>query len=121
MANKKDVAAVASDSINTLKNMLKKYPDDAELKSELARLEKKQDEAIGTMKSIGPCFSCKKSELVNPKDYEYRHSRWFMCPHKDLFCYDCIRKEVKTVLGKRKEEREAKKKEKAEAKKGGKK
>lgn len=121
MANKNEVAAFASDTLSSLKAMLVRYPDDAALKEDIARLEKKQGEAMGTMKVIGPCFSCKESETVAPKEYDYRFARWFMCPHKDMFCYDCIRKDVKVVLAKRKTDKEAKKKEEKKDDKKGKK
>jgi hypothetical protein len=48
--------------------------------------------------------------MVDEKNYEYENARWFICPHKDAFCPDCLKSSHEAAKQKRRDEKEAKKK-----------
>jgi len=106
---KKEAMALLSGNLQLLKKMAEKSGD-KELLKNVEDQDKKLTEALGETKVIGPCYACKETETVSIKDYEYKLARWFMCPHKDLFCPDCLKKNFSEARKTRKAEKESKKK-----------
>lgn len=111
MGKKADVASVAVGLLAITKKLAEKSGD-KEIIALLGESEKELNEAMGERKSIGPCFACKKSKMVKAKDYDYEVAKWFLCPHKDIFCPTCLQSGRKAAQEKRKKEREAAKKSK---------
>lgn len=106
---KKDMAAMLSGNLAMMKEFAKSNP---KLLAMIDEQEKKLKDAMGEDKVVGPCAGCKESKTVQSKNYDYEYARWFMCPHKDLFCPDCLKANHEVAKKKRKEEKEIKSKKK---------
>lgn len=110
MANKKDLAAFASGTLATLELLAKKL-NDPSINAEVEKLKKQKDEVLSEHKSIGPCFGCKEVQTVKAKEYDFKKAQWFICPHNDMFCPDCLKKGREEAKKAREAAREARKKE----------
>lgn len=106
-AGKKELGAMLNGTLDILTKLLEKTGD----KALLAEVEKQRavaKEAMGSQKSIGPCFGCKQIKMVDEKNHEYESARWFTCPHKDMFCPTCLKSSHEAAKEKRKEEKSKK-------------
>lgn len=115
MPKKSEFESVAVRQSEILKDILAKLPDGDEknrIKAQIEESEKKLSESLGERVAIGPCFACKNVSRVKKEKEEEEKSEWFMCPHKEWFCPDCIRSNRRAFLKKRKEEKEKKEKKK---------
>lgn len=106
---KKEMAGLLANNLKLMKKFAEKFKD-SDLLKEVEEQEKVAKEAMGAEKAIGPCFGCKQVKVVAEKNYEYEYAKWFVCPHKDHFCPDCLKKELVAAKDKRKAAKEAAKK-----------
>ena len=108
-AGKKELAGALTGLLDITRKLAEKAGDKSIL-GELDKLSAVAKEASGNQKAIGPCKACATIKMVDEKNHEYESSKWFLCPHKDLFCPTCLKANFEVAKKKRKE-----------AKKGGKK
>jgi len=108
-AGKKELAGMMQGLLDITRKLAEKTGEKG-LLGELDKMSAVAKEAAGNQKAIGPCFGCKTVKMVDEKNFEYEAARWFTCPHKDMFCPNCLRASHEVAKQKRREEKEAKKK-----------
>jgi hypothetical protein len=101
---KKELAGMLSQNLELMRKLAEKSGDKVMLAS-IDEQQKAVKDVMGEDRAIGPCFGCKITKMVSTKNFEYESSKWFMCPHKDLFCPKCLKAANDEVRKKRKEER----------------